>query len=157
LYLDATGRYQVFVPAARTDSAGPTWADGPTPGRAIPLSDFYLALPTDPVATINSQLARGRNLLFTPSVYSVARTITVRPPDTAVLGRGMAPLPAADGAVPLAAADVGGVDIAGLMIDAGPTPSPALLRVGSRHDADDWQSSPLGQPLALQDVFFRVG
>jgi hypothetical protein len=157
LCLDAAGRYQVFVPAARTDSAGPTWADGPTPGRAIPLSDFFIARPTDPVATINSQLARGRNLLFTPGVYSVAGTITVRRPDTVVLGLGMATLTAADGAVPLAVADVGGVDIAGLMIDAGPTTSPALLRVGSRHDADDWQGSPLGQPVALQDVFFRVG
>src|SRR5207248_9926094 len=38
LYLDASGGYRVFVPAARTNSAGPTWLNAPTPGRSIPLS-----------------------------------------------------------------------------------------------------------------------
>src|SRR5262249_41931318 len=99
LFLDSAGRYQVFVPAARTRSTGTTWENGPTAGRAIPLSEFFIARPTDSVATINSQLARGRNLIFTPGVYPVAKTITVRRPDTIVLGLGMATLTAVDGAV----------------------------------------------------------
>ena len=34
LYVDAAGRYRVFVPAAARNSAGPTWQHGPTPGRS---------------------------------------------------------------------------------------------------------------------------
>jgi hypothetical protein len=50
---------------------------------------------------------------------------------------------------------VGGVDIAGLTVDAGPVNSPVLLRVGTRLLG----GRTLGgsQPTALQDVFFRIG
>ena len=157
LSLDSAGRYQVFVPAARTNSTGTTWENGPTAGRAIPLSDFFIARPTDSVATINSQLARGRNLIFTPGVYPVGKTIMIRRPDTIVLGLGFATLTAVNGAVPLAVGDVGGVDVAALMIDAGTTNSPVLLQVGSRDPDGDQQDSPHSQPTAIQDVFFRVG
>jgi hypothetical protein len=157
LYLDAAGRYQVFVPDARTDTAGPTWRDGGEPGRSIPLADFYVARPGDTATTIDSELARGRNLLLTPGVYAVDRTITVRRPDTVVLGLGLATLTAVDGAVPLAVADVGDVDIAGLMIDAGPVSSPVLLRIGTGRPGAQPQPGPGAQPVAVQDVFFRVG
>jgi hypothetical protein len=155
LFVDAAGRYQVFVPATRTASAGTTWESGPTPGRAIPLSDFFVARPTDRVATINSQLARGRNLLFTPGVYDIGHTITVRRPDTVVLGLGFPTLTAVNGVVPMVVGDVGGVDIAGLMIDAGPTTSPVLLQVGSRHGHGHARGGHA--PTVLHDVFFRIG
>ncbi len=162
LYVDASGSYRVFVPATRTGSSVPTWQDGPTPGHSIPLSDFFLAKPSDSVATINSQLARGKNLIFTPGVYDIDRSIVIRRPDTVVLGQGIATLTAVDGAVPLRVADVKGVDIAGLMIDAGPVNSPVLLQVGRRHGArghgrehNGW-SDP-SDPAVLHDVFFRIG
>ena len=98
LYLDGTGKYQVFVPAATTNSAGQSWASGPTPGRSIPLSDFFVAKPSDSVQTINNQLAQGRNLLLTPGVYNVDRTIKVKRADTVVLGLGFATLTAVNGA-----------------------------------------------------------
>src|SRR3954468_5286961 len=47
LYLDASGRYNVFVPALRHDSAGTTWANGPAPGSSIPIDRFFIARPTD--------------------------------------------------------------------------------------------------------------
>lgn len=154
--------WSVFVPAPRTDSRGTTWADGPTPGRSIPLSQFYVAHPGDSVQRINAELARGKNLLLTPGVYDVDRSIAVKRPDTVVLGLGLATLTAVHGAVPLTVADVEGVDVAGLTIDAGPVTSPALLRVGTQHAAkgaarghNHW-SDP-ADPTALQDVFFRVG
>ncbi len=100
LYVDGTGKYQVFVPAATTNSAGQSWASGATPGRSIPLSDFFVAKPSDSVQTINNQLAQGRNLLLTPGVYNVDRTINVKRADTVVLGLGFATLTAANGAVP---------------------------------------------------------
>jgi hypothetical protein len=69
----------------------------------------------------------------------------------------MATLTAVDGAAPLTVADVQGVDIAGLTIDAGPVSSPALLRVGTRHAGGGPHVASAADPTALQDVFFRVG
>ena len=162
LYVDASGNYQVFVPAAQHDSAGTTWQNGPTAGRSIPLSDFFVASPSDSVQRINSALAQGKNLLFTPGVYSVDRTIDVKRPDTVVLGLGLATLEPQNGVIPMAVADVKGVDIAGLIFDAGPVNSPVLLQVGTRRAANGdarerngW-SDP-NDPSAIQDVFFRIG
>ncbi|OLB65624.1 MAG: adenylyl cyclase [Actinobacteria bacterium 13_2_20CM_2_72_6] len=147
---------RVFVPAAARNSAGPTWQHGPTPGRSIPLSDFFVARPSDSVATINSQLARGKNLILTPGVYDVDRSIMVRRPGTIVLGQGVATLTAVRGSVPLRVADVPGVDIAGVMIDAGPVNSPVLLQVGSRHGHGHGAANP-ADPTVLHDVYFRIG
>jgi hypothetical protein len=162
LYVDAQGRYQVRVPASRTDSSGTTWENGMTPGRSIPLSDFFVADPADSVRTINTELARGRNLLLTPGVYDIDRTIKVKRPDTVVLGLGIATLTATDGAVVMDVADVPGVDVAGVMIDAGPVESPVLMRVGKEHgeQATSRGGKPRrdrSEPTALQDVFFRIG
>ncbi len=168
LYLSAANRWNVFVPAAKTNSAGTTWANGQTPGRSISLNDFFLARPTDSVQTINSQLARGKNIIFTPGVYNIGRSIKVKRADTVVLGLGIATLTAVNGAVPLTVADVPGVDIAGIMIDAGAVNSPALLEIGTRrtsHDDDghghghgrSHEHSDSSDPTGVQDVFFRVG
>ena len=43
LFVDAKGAYQVRVPSARTNTSGISWANGMTPGRTIPLSDFFVA------------------------------------------------------------------------------------------------------------------
>ncbi|HEV7204279.1 MAG TPA: glycosyl hydrolase family 28-related protein [Jatrophihabitans sp.] len=161
LYVDGAGAYRVFVPSPATRSVGESWAPGATSGRSIPLSDFYIAHPSDSVSTINNQLARGRNLLVTPGVYDVGRTIKVKRAGTVVLGLGLATLTAQDGAVPMTVADVPGVDIAGLTIDAGPVNSPVLLQIGRRHgdDTSDTRngSSSAADPTGIQDVFFRIG
>ena len=167
LFFDtAQNRYSVFVPDSRTNSVGTTWAGAPTPGRAIPLSDFFVAKPGDSVRTINNQLDRGKNLLLTPGVYDVDRTISVRRADTVVLGLGIATLTAVNGAIPLAVADVKGVDVAGLMIDAGAVNSPVLLRVGAKRDGHDHETDSGSyserrggsrNQTAIQDVYFRIG
>jgi hypothetical protein len=160
LYVDARGAYRVFVPAARTDSSGTTWEDGPTPGRSIPLTDFYVAHPGDSIRTINTELARGKHLLLTPGVYDVDRTIAVKRADTVVLGLGIATLTAMKGVVAMIVADVPGVDIAGIMIDAGTVSSPVLLRVGTGHGSHPSSRSAHASrtaPTALHDVFFRIG
>jgi hypothetical protein len=154
LYLDSRGRYNVRVPSARKNTRGISWADGMTAGRSVPLSDFFVATPSDSVREINSQLARGRHLLLTPGVYDVASSIEVRRPNTVVLGLGHATLTAVRGATPLDVADVPGVIVAGVTIDAGPQKSPVLLRVGKRHGRG---VSTSDNPTTLSDVYFRVG
>ncbi|HXV32611.1 MAG TPA: hypothetical protein VD769_01275, partial [Gaiellaceae bacterium] len=132
LFIDKKGRYNVRVPTAQTDTRGISWADGLTAGHTIPLGHFFIATPADSVQTINSQLARGMNLLLTPGVYDVEKSIVVKRANTVVLGLGHATLTAVDGAVPLTVNDVRGVIIAGVTIDAGAVESPVLMQVGKR-------------------------
>jgi Pectate lyase superfamily protein len=153
LYVDSAGHYDVFVPAAQRDTVGASWDGGTTAGSSIPISDFFIARPTDDAQTINNALARGQNLLFTPGVYHVDRTITVKRPDTVVLGLGFPTLVPDDGVVTMDVADVPGVKLSGLLFDAGPVSSPVLLQVGTPHA----HKSDPGDPTSIQDVFFRIG
>ncbi len=153
LYVDAAGSYNVFVPAPALGSSGTTWGAGAAAGSSIPISQFFIAKPTDKVTAINSALSQGKHLIFTPGIYSIAKTIKVKRADTVVLGLGLPTVVPQNGVVAMTVGDVPGVDLSGLIFDAGPVTSPVLLQVGGRHrhksDADD--------PTALQDVFFRIG
>jgi hypothetical protein len=155
LFVDAQGAYNVRVPSAHTNTSGITWAAGMTAGRTIPLRDFFIAKPSDSVQTINSQLARGMHLLFTPGIYGVATSISVKRANTVVLGIGHATLTAVNGAVPLTVDDEPGVIIAGLTIDAGTVNSPILLQIGKKPKKSS-KSDP-SNPATLSDVYFRVG
>ena len=154
LFVDAKGRYNVRVPAAQHNSSGVSWASGITPGRTVPLSDFFIAKPTDPDWVIRGQLLAGRNLLLTPGVYNIAHSLDVLRPNQVVLGIGHATLTAVNGATPLRIGDVPGVIVAGVTIDAGLKESKNLLQVGSGHGSRF--SSP-NNPTTLSDVYFRVG
>jgi hypothetical protein len=162
LTVDSSGHYSVYVPDAQFDSAGTTWAAGQTPGHALPIESFFIAKPSDSVQAINNALAQGKNLIFTPGVYDVDQTIKVKRADTIVLGLGMATLEAQNGVVPMTVADVPGVEISGLIFDAGAVNSPVLLQVGSEHATLGQGQSHAGwsdpnDPTTLSDVFFRIG
>jgi hypothetical protein len=157
LFVDEEGDYGVRVPSARTDTHGVSWAGGITAGRTIPLGDFFVAKPSDPVHRINSALARGMNLLLTPGVYDVGASISVKRANTVVLGLGHATLTAVDGAIPLKVADVPGVMVAGVTIDAGTVESPVLMQVGKRKGNAGSKKSDPTNPTTLSDVYFRVG
>ena len=154
LYVDEAGDFNVFVPAPRTDSSGTTWSSGPTAGTSIPLSEFYLVKPGDPVKKINKALKKGDHLIFTPGVYEIDRKIDVKRKDTVVLGMGLATLTPTKGNLVMRLADAPGIKLGGLMFDAGAENSYALLQVGTRGNAN--RSDP-GNPTLLSDVFFRIG
>jgi hypothetical protein len=156
LTVDAGGRFSVFVPALQVNSAGPTWTAAPTPGAYIPIEDFFVARPSDSAVTINAALASGRDLLLTPGVYHLDRSLVVRRPDTVVLGLGFPTLVPTGGVTAMRVADVRGVKLSGILFDAGPVNSPALLQVGSSHPSGPGASDP-DDPALIQDVFFRVG
>jgi len=154
LFVDSRGNYQVRVPAVQHGSSGISWATGLTPGRTVPLGDFFVAKPSDSVQTINNQLARGKHLLLTPGVYNVPRSIEVKRANTVVLGLGHATLTAIHGATPLDIADVPGVIVAGVTVDAGLGLSPVLMRVGKPQGQSKGRAD---NPTTLSDVYFRVG
>jgi hypothetical protein len=155
LVVDAQGAYSVRVPSAATSTRGITWGSGPTAGRTVPLKDFYVARPSDSVQTINSQLARGMNLLLTPGIYQVSKSIDVKRAGTVVLGLGHATLTAVNGAIPLTVDDSAGIVVAGVTIDAGAVTSPVLLQVGKRAKPNPKRFP--SDPITLSDVYFRVG
>ncbi len=154
LQVDSSGNYSVLVPSLVTNSSGITWHSGTTPGKAIPIAQFYLAHPNrDNAATINAQLAKGKNLLLTPGIYDLTEPMRITRPNTVVLGLGFATLRPINGTAAVTTADADGIIIAGLLFDAGPTESPVLLQVGPNQS----KASHAKNPISLHDVFFRVG
>jgi len=162
LYVDGSGAYRVFVPDVATNSAGTSWTSTTqTPGHSLPIGSFFIAKPSDSVAKINAELARGKNLILTPGVYDVGRSIVITHPDTIVLGMGLATLVSEHGAIPMVVGDVKGVEISDLIFDAGTTRSLSLLDLGGpaasllpagRHGASD-----PADPTTISDVYFRIG
>ncbi|KAI2465791.1 glycoside hydrolase family 55 protein [Annulohypoxylon bovei var. microspora] len=144
LYVAGEGRYEVFVPALQTNTRGPSWSDGsPTPGRSLAIDEFYIAQPpTATAASINSALDSGKHVLFTPGVYKLDDTLRVSRADTVVLGLGMPSLTPTGGRAVLSVADVDGVTLAGLIIDASEAGSPSLVEVGPPNSSADHGSNP---------------
>jgi len=160
LYEDSDGHYNVFVPAVERNSAGTTWASGSTPGSSIPIRRFFIAQPTDPVELINAALFFGFDLILTPGIYNLDRSIEVWRPDTVVLGLGFPTLIPQNGNAAMTVADAKGTLISGIIFDAGANNSPVLLEVGSdcgRGHCDDRSDHGASDPAGLYDVFFRIG
>ncbi|TDO33540.1 ricin-type beta-trefoil lectin protein [Kribbella sp. VKM Ac-2527] len=153
LYIDNAGAYKVFVPALKANSAGPTWTNGTPAGQSLPISQFYIAKPGVTAATLNAELAAGKDLLFTPGVYRLSDSLRITRADTVVLGLGLATLMPTNGTTSISVADVDGVKIAGLLIDAAPTNSPLLMELGSTGSSADHSANP----TSLHDVYFRIG
>ncbi len=153
LYIDSSGKYRVFLPSLRTNASGPSWASGSTPGTSVPMSTFYVAHEGDSAATINTALANGCNVFFTPGIYHVNQTLHVTKANTVVLGIGYPTIIPDGGVNAMDVADVDGVRLKGLLFDAGTTNSDTLLKVGLAKTS----VSHAGNPTTVQDVFFRIG
>jgi len=153
LYVNSAGAYNVFVPSAATNSRGPTWTSGNTPGSSLALSTFYVVNSSSTIAQINAALGAGDNLLFTPGVYSYASPINVTKANTKIIGLGFATLIPTSGNITMNVADVAGVNVSGLIFDAGPTQSSSLLQIGTEGSTANNASNP----VSVDDVFFRVG
>jgi hypothetical protein len=152
LYLDGKD-YKVFVPAKRTDSSGTTWGSGTPKGESLALDKFYVAKPEDDAKTLNAALEQGLHLLLTPGIYHVDAPIEVKNENSIVLGIGYATIVPDGGATAMKVADVDGVRLAGILIDAGPENSETLLEVGPKDASKDHSANP----TTVQDVFVRIG
>jgi hypothetical protein len=153
IYIDGSGNYNVFVPALKQNSSGVDWASGTPAGTTLPISKFYITQPGDSAETINAQLAAGKNLIVTPGIYNLDQPLNVTNPDTVILGLGVATLKPTNGTSAINVADVNGVKIAGLLLDAGASNSPTLLQMGPSGSSADHTADP----SSLADVHVRVG
>ena len=153
LCIGAAGQWGVMRPALRRDGVGPSWTRGAIAGELIPLDRFLIATPAMSARQINAGLAAGRHLLLTPGIYRLSEPLRVTRAGTVVLGLGLATLLPLRGTAALTVADVPGVSVAGLLIDAGPVSSPVLVDVGPPGASADHARDP----TLLADLFFRVG
>ncbi|WP_446667496.1 RICIN domain-containing protein [Kitasatospora phosalacinea] len=153
LYVDSAGAYKVFVPALRSNTSGTSWAGGAQQGGSLPIDQFFVVKPGATAADMNAALAQGKNLLVTPGVYHLSQPLNVTRADTVVLGLGLATLVPDNGVTAVNVADVDGVKLAGLLIDAGTVNSPVLMQVGAAGSSADHSADP----TSLHDVFFRIG
>ncbi len=160
LVMDASDQLLVHVPRLKRNSQGVDWEGASPPGDEISLAQFHIVKTGDDggitvldASTINAALDSGKHLLITPGVYLVNGTIRVNRPGTIVLGLGMATLVANDGNSLIEVADVDGVTVAGLTLEAGPRSSATLLQIGEVGSSADHSANP----TFLFDIFSRVG
>ena len=154
LYVDENGGYRVYVPFSESNSAGVEWHSRQEHGHSIPIGQFFIAQPSSTLAEINKALTEGKNLILTPGIYQFSGSIHITRPGTIVLGLGYATLVPQTGTPAITVADVDGVQLAGLVIDAGPINSPVLVQLGTQQNSrgrHEWN------PTSLNDVFFRIG
>lgn len=150
LFLTKENQYAVMVPQLEHATKFENWS----PGVVIPISDFYIAKPNYATSdTINAALEQNKNILFTPGIYHLKESIQVKRANTVILGIGMPTLTPDNGQSAIIVADVDGVKIAGLTIDAGPISSATLIKIGESKSA----LSHAANPTVLSDLFCRIG
>lgn len=153
LTIDENDNYGVFVPNLRRNAKGVSWKNGAN-GTTIGIDQFYIAKEDgDTAASINTALASGKHLIFTPGIYHLEDSIKVNRENTVVLGLGYATLIPSGNHSCIEVADVGGVSISGLLFDAGRYYTEALLKVGPNGASGNHAANP----TLLSDIFCRVG
>jgi hypothetical protein len=154
LFIDKSGNYFVMVPRLEAQgSAGVSWKSSGAAGTPIPIKRFYIAQPGKSAAAMNAALNAGMNLLLTPGNYALEDSIRITRPDTVVLGLGYPTLTPQKGTAAITVADVDGVKIGGLLLEAGETSSSTLLQVGRKGHG----VSHASDPIFLYDIFARAG
>ena len=154
LTIDKVGNYSVVVPAVRKNSQGISWQQPQTHHKTLPLDQFYIAkASTDTAYTINTALSKGKHLLLTPGIYKLDEPLRITRPNTVVLGLGIATLLPVAGNAAMTIADVDGVNVGGILLDAGEQNSEVLLQVGDNKNTINHAQNP----ISLHDIFSRVG
>jgi hypothetical protein len=154
LTIDAGGKYAVVAPTMRTNAAGASWTTAATPATTIPLDQFYVARAgRDSAAAMNLALSMGKHLLLEPGIYHLEDSLRVTKAGTIVMGLGLATLAADTGAPAISVAEVDGVKLAGLIVDAGATNATTLIQIG----APGAGQAHAAAPTWLYDLSCRVG
>lgn len=147
-------RFYLKLPALKKNSTGTDWGQSSSNERRISMDDFYVAKPyKDNAQSINQALKEGKNILFTPGIYSLSESLKITRTGTIMMGIGMATLVPENGNEAIAVADVDDVTVAGLLIDANVIPSETLMQVGEAGAKKNHSANP----TFLYDLFFRVG
>jgi hypothetical protein len=146
--------FGVMVPQLEYNSSGATWTNPSRRDKSVSIGDFYIVRAgQDNSETINNALKKGKNLLFTPGIYLLDKTLKVTRKGAIIMGLGFPSLMPVNGNSALELSDTDGITVCGLTIDAGPVKSEALFVAGEKGSA----KSHKADPTFLFDIFFRVG
>ena len=146
--------FNIKIPALKQNTAGPSWLKHDKNERTLRIDEFYIIKPgIDNSESVNSALAKGKNLLITPGIYSFDNSLKVTHPGTLIMGVGLPTFVPKNGNPVMEISDIDGVTVCGLIIDAGSVYSKELFRVGDPGSA----KSHVSDPAFLYDLFFRVG
>ena len=170
LYTTSSGSHVVwdaFVPAVQKNSVGPNFLSGTEAGTKVPFSNFFVANPTTPELQIQGALNQGKDLVLTPGTYDLNAALVVSHPDSTILGLGFPVLVPQRGNETMVVQPNNGVELSGMIFDAGPVNSPVLLQVGSSPNNNGNGNGNNGNgngngnnrkdPDLIQDIFFRIG
>ncbi len=146
-------KFIVRRPGLRKNSSSVSWMNNNLYETEMSLGDFYIAKPTDDAQTINKALLDEKNILFTPGIYALNESLKIVKTETVLMGIGMATLRSGNGNAVIEVADLDGVTLCGLIIDAGKIRSEKLVMIGE----PDSQSDHSQNPSFLYDIFIRVG
>jgi len=147
-------QYELVAPELQFNSFGSTDPLTDINRRSIPLSEFYIANPaTDNALSLNKVLSSGKSILFTPGIYNLDQSLRVTAGGTMLIGMGTATLASVNGNAVIETADVDGITISGLLVDAGKVMSPVLVQIGEKDSDRNLQTAP----TYLHDIFIRVG
>ncbi len=146
--------FVVKMPGLKMNSSGPGWMDHVNDEAVMKLKKFYIVKPDiDNSTSINSALKKGKNLVFTPGIYSLDKALKVTRENTVIIGLGMPSLVPLNGNSVIDISDVDGVTVSGILLDAGLQRSQTLLQVGEPGSAISHEANP----TFLFDIFVRVG
>lgn len=153
LTIDAEGKYNLVTPKAIPDTFGAQWAaaDEYVDG----FEQVFVASNDTDVSVINAKLAEGLHVILSPGIYSLPEPIRIgreASPYQVLLGLGLSTLIPTNGNAAVEVGDFPGVRVAGILLEAGPVESEALITVGTTAAAGDAEN-----PILLADVFARVG
>ncbi|MBR1929893.1 MAG: discoidin domain-containing protein [Lachnospiraceae bacterium] len=155
LYFDESVKeYKVFVPALRENAKGVSWfRTNMGQGTSLNISDFYIArADKDNGASINQALKEGKHILLSPGIYYAEEPIHVEKANTVILGLGLATIIPTNNETAIKIDDVGGVTVAGVILDAD-SYSKNMLVVGE----EGCNKNHASNPTVLQDLFVRIG
>ena len=149
-----TKGFCVKVPPLKENSSSYGWSSNNGQDKTVYFDNFYVVQPGDDNSdVINRALAIGKNILLTPGRYYLKESLKIKNPGTIMMGIGLATLIPVNGNPAVEIADIGGVSVCGLTIDAGPRFSDILFQAGEPGSSQ----SHVKNPTFLYDLFFRVG
>lgn len=170
-----SGKYELVTPKAVAGSSGTQW--GAADEWVDGFEKVFIASNTTAVGIINAKLAQGLHVILSPGVYELPEPIQLGrrrrqrqreggggQDDSdgyqVLLGLGLATLIPLHGGAAIEVADgAKGVRVCGILLQAGPVTSKALISVGGKVATTDAATADgaVGEPIVLADVFARVG
>lgn len=151
--INEDGKYSLVTPTSSADAKSTQWESAHA--HIDDFENVFVASNATDVSVINSKLAEGLHVVLAPGIYTLPEPIRIGRSDSSyqvLMGLGLATLIPQNGEPAVVVADVPGVRVAGLLLEAGPVASPSLLAVGSSPAAGDEAN-----PVLIADVFARTG